>query len=522
MSRIVATHPPSTGAQARYRADGTWGNGVDLVSQAARHAPTGLALVDRHERLSYAELDAAVESLALTWAAQGVSDESTIIVISENSCRAAVAVHALRRLGARCVMLSDHSGDAELVAAAQRTSPSGAVALGGRAEGLASRHPELGWLTVVPEVVAATEATFPASNGECPNLVLFTSGSTARPKGVVHSTSTIRQAATNYVEALELTHEDRLFVVSPLSSVTGVLQILEIAPLIHGCAVLVSDWDDEVTFDLLLDACATFYGGPDVILRRLFGEAARRAVSELPLRRVSLGGTMLDDELLEMVEHRFAITVTRAYGSSEAPMSTTTPLDAPAEVRFHRDGTPNRGVEVRLGSPRDPAECAISGPHLFLGYLDEEDNEGSFDGDWFLTGDAGTFEDGELKITGRLKEIVIRNGLKISMVEVEQLAASLAGVLDAACFVQPDPATGERLALALHVSPEARLSFEGVVDDLLARGLSRRSLPEEIVVWDEPFPLTTTQKLSRTALGAGSDGRVRYVAPRLRSGASEG
>jgi len=518
---IEATHPPSTEAQARYRGDGTWGDGVDLVSQAARHAPSGLALVDRRERLSYAELDAAVDRLALCWAAQGVDDESTIIAIPENSCRAAVALHALRRLGARCVMLSDHSGDAELVAAVQRTSPSGAVAIGDRAEGLASRHPELGWLSVEPGLIAASEATFPVPDGECPNLVLFTSGSTARPKGVVHSTSTLRHGAKNYVAALELTSEDCLFVVSPLSSVTGVLQILEIAPMVQACAALVADWDDEESFDLLLDASATFYGGPDVILRRLFGEAARRAVSELPLRRVSLGGTMLDDELLETAERRFAITVTRAYGSSEAPMSTTTPLDAPSEVRFHLDGTPNRFVEVRVGSPRDPSECALRGPHLFLGYLDEEDNEGSFDGDWFLTGDAGTLEGGELKITGRLKEIVIRNGLKISMVEVEQLAASLAGVLDAACFVQPDPATGERLALALRVSPEARLSLESVVDELLARGLSRRSLPEELVLWDEPFPLTTTQKLSRTALGEGSVGRARFAAPRLHLGASE-
>jgi len=485
------------------------------VAQAARQSPERLAVVDHHERLSYAQLDDAVEHLAQSWQAQGISAETTIVVIPDNSCRAVVAIHALRRLGAPCVMLSDHLGDAELTAAFERTAPFGAVAIGERAEGLAHGRQGIRWLAGEPGAMATGDSPLLCVVGERPNLVLFTSGSTARPKGVVHSASTIRHAARNYVEALSLTGEDCLFVVSPLSSVTGVLQILEIAPMVHACAALVGDWDDQVSFDFLLDERATFYGGPDVILRRLFEEADRRGSSVLPLRRVSLGGTMLDDELLKTAEHRFAITVTRAYGSSEAPMSTTTPLQAPPEVRFHRDGTPNSGVGVRLGSPRDPSECALSGPHLFLGYLDEEDNDASFDGDWFLTGDAGTFEEGELKITGRLKEIVIRNGFKISMAEVEQIAASLPGVLDAACFVQPDQATGERLALALFVSSEVSFSFEGVVNDLLARGLSRRSLPEELVVWDEPFPLTTTKKLSRLALAAGSDGRARFLAPRL-------
>jgi acyl-CoA synthetase (AMP-forming)/AMP-acid ligase II len=287
--------------------------------------------------------------------------------------------------------------------------------------------------------------------------------------------------------------------------------------MLGGLAVLEDRWDDASSFDLLVTEQATFYGGPDVVLRRLLDEADRRAVTTVPLQGVSVGGTQLDGALLRRAEERFGICVMRAYGSSEAPFSTTTPRNAPRPDRLELDGRPNRGVLVRIGSGRDASECLVRGPHLFLGYLDAADNEDAFEEGWFRTGDAGTFGDEQLKIVGRLKEVVVRNGLKISMASVEDAARALDFVADAAAFGRLDGETGEPLALAVRppdgVAPP---DLATVTAALRAGGLSTRSLPEELVIWTEPFPMTATHKLDRAALAEQSSARPRFYAARLQ------
>jgi acyl-CoA synthetase (AMP-forming)/AMP-acid ligase II len=305
--------------------------------------------------------------------------------------------------------------------------------------------------------------------------------------------------------------------ISPLSSITGVLQALFMAPMLGACTVLEDQWDDVKTFDLLVKEQATFYGGPDVILRRLLDEAARRGVTSVFLRAVSVGGALLDKVLLRRAEASYGIFVMRAYGSSEAPFSTTTPHSADLEDRLDLDGRPNSGVEVRIGSQADENECLIRGPHLFLGYLDPADNDGAFESDWFRTGDIGVLRGDQLKIVGRLKEIVIRNGVKLSLHAVEEAALALPFVKDAAAFGRPDRETGEHLALAVRPAEGVSLDLEMLVDALLERGITKRHLPEELIIWDEPFPKTVTEKLNRAALAEQSMSRSRQFASRLES-----
>jgi acyl-CoA synthetase (AMP-forming)/AMP-acid ligase II len=280
---------------------------------------------------------------------------------------------------------------------------------------------------------------------------------------------------------------------------------------------LEDQWEDAKTFDLLVEEQATFYGGPDVILRRLLDEAARRKITSVPLRAVSVGGALLDKVLLRKAEASYGIFVMRAYGSSEAPFSTTTPHTAALEDRLDLDGRPNTGVEVRIGSRGDESECLIRGPHLFLGYLDPADNDDAFEDNWFRTGDIGVLRSEQLKIVGRLKEIVIRNGIKLSIHAVEEAALGLSFVEDAAAFGRPDRDTGEHLVLAVRPTEGVSLDLETLVDALLERGIAKRYLPEELIIWDDPFPKTVTEKLNRAALADQSTGRRRQLATRLES-----
>jgi acyl-CoA synthetase (AMP-forming)/AMP-acid ligase II len=230
---------------------------------------------------------------------------------------------------------------------------------------------------------------------------------------------------------------------------------------------------------------------------------------------------MLDPRVLHRIEERFGIVVMRAYGSSEAPISTAGRRSEPRGVRLADDGAPLASVEVRRGSSNDPAECCISGAHLFLGYVDEADDAHAFetdaDGrDWFCTGDVAELSGGRVKVIGRIRDIVIRKGLKVPISEVEGLLSRLPSIARSAGYATADPETGERLAVAVLPADGATIDFETVIAALRAEGLATWKLPEELVIWDEPFPENATGKVVRTRLEAESVGRPRLVAPRLR------
>jgi acyl-CoA synthetase (AMP-forming)/AMP-acid ligase II len=109
-----------------------------------------------------------------------------------------------------------------------------------------------------------------------PAMVIFTSGTTSRPKGVVHSLNTMLVATRNYVDAAELRATDNLFVISPLASVTGMMQAITVAPSLGAQLTIETRFDDAATFDFLVDTGATFFGGPDLLLDRVLDEAQRR------------------------------------------------------------------------------------------------------------------------------------------------------------------------------------------------------------------------------------------------------
>ncbi|MCK5751938.1 MAG: long-chain fatty acid--CoA ligase, partial [Mycobacterium sp.] len=334
------------------------------------------------------------------------------------------------------------------------------------------------------------------------------------PKGVAHSLSTLSKASSNYIAAAGLTAEDRIFLISPLASVTGVLQAVFISPMLAIPVVLEDRWDPVATCELLLESGATWYGGPDRLLDRLLDEAVARDAA-VPLRAVYLGGTMLDRRIVERIEDDFGIIVMRAYGSSEVPVSTSGLRSESRAVRHADDGVTLDDVEVKVGSAGEPTECCLRGPHTFLGYTGGEGDDGAFDGDWFRTGDVAEITDGRVRIVGRIKDIVIRNGLKIPAAEVEEAVAQISGVKECAAYSVSDAVTGERVAVAVRMDTDAALSLTDIATALVSAGLPKYKLPEELVFWDEPLPLNANGKVERNTLDRRSHGRPRVLAPRL-------
>ena len=206
--------------------------------------------------------------------------------------------------------------------------------------------------------------------------------------------------------------------------------------------------------------------------------------------------------------------MTRAYGSSEVPFSTATPVTADVEVRLTTDGVALEGVEAKAGTKNDPSELAVRGPHVMLRYLDGEDNDAAFDDGWYCTGDIAEIDDaGRLRIVGRIKDVAIRNGLKVALPEVELAVARLDGIDACAAYRVADPETGEHVGIA--VSARTVPELAAINRLLLAAGLSKSKLPEELVIWSGAFPYTDTGKLMRLDVSERARDLPKQVVARL-------
>jgi acyl-CoA synthetase (AMP-forming)/AMP-acid ligase II len=194
----------------------------------------------------------------------------------------------------------------------------------------------------------------------------------------------------------------------------------------------------------------------------------------------------------------FGVPLVGSWGLTEFPNAASAVPGDPPDVLATSVGRPGPGVEIRVvavdadGNERvcatgEEGELRLKGEQCFLGYVDPALDEQGFDAEgWFRTGDLGTVDASRnVRITGRLKDIVIRNAENISVVEIEELLFRHPSVADAAVLGLPDPRTGERVCAAVVLRPGATLDLAALRDHCRAEGLSLHKCPEQLEVLDE-------------------------------------
>jgi acyl-CoA synthetase (AMP-forming)/AMP-acid ligase II len=500
---------------AEYYAAGWWGGRLrDGLERLAQATPDRVAVVDETCSLTYASLAEAVSQGVTHLRALGAGPGSTVLMVAPLTARAVVAYLATIRSGAMAVMVDRRCGQRDLAHAVTSTCPDLVLTVpdpGGRLD--------LGSLGITPlDLDALGVAAHPCDDWEepdrdRPSAIVFTSGTTTRPKGVVHSLNTIAAGARNLALSVAMTDRDIAFLSTPLASITGLLQT-HLAVDNGGSIVLEDHFDPHSSLDRVIANRITVFGGAPVIIEELFGEAARRGCTDLPIRVISVGGAMIPLETLLVAKDRYAIEPVRVYGSSEAPVSTLTLPGEPIETRLLDDGAPAPGCLVGLDAD---GQILLTGPQLFLGYLDDGDDREAWTADgWFRTGDRGLLVDGRLTVVGRLKETVSRKGMKVALAEIDDVVTSLPGVSEAASFGIPDQQTGERLVLAVVPEPGTTVTFDAISSWLLAAGLAKWKLPEQIVSWSGPLPRTESGKVQRHQLAKDLGRYPSLFAPRLR------
>ena len=361
----------------------------------------------------------------------------------------------------------------------------------------------------------------PASDAGTIGLLIYTSGTTADAKGVLHSHDTLLAEARSLAAVHGLTAADTVLMPSPLTHISGIVHALLVPAVFGTRAVLMDRWEPAAARALIAAERVTYMIGAPTFLRDLAAGARGEATS---LRLFSCGGADVDPALVRQAAARLGCVAKRVYGSTEFPTVTTTGPDDPPERRIDSEGRAIGANEVRLVdedgaavAPGREGEILARGPECFLGYRNPALNADAFTADgWFRTGDLGTLDaEGYLRITGRRKDIIIRKGENISARELEDLLAAHPAIAEVAVVGVPDAVAGEIACAVLRLRPGARPpTLAEVAEHLTARGLSRRKLPERLEVVAD-FPRTASGKIVKRALRE----RLGAAAPRAPSSA---
>jgi acyl-CoA synthetase (AMP-forming)/AMP-acid ligase II len=346
------------------------------------------------------------------------------------------------------------------------------------------------------EFADADPSAGPASvDPAAPALVAYTSGTTAAPKGVVHTHHSIG-AEIRQLAAMQAAEDRPQLVGAPVGHGIGMLAALLI-PLWRGVAVhLIDVWEPGDVLDLMIESDVTAGSGATYFLTSLLDAGHITPEHLKRMAYIGLGGAAIPRAVADRAT-RLGISIVRRYGSTEHPSITGCRHEDPLEKRLATDGRPLPGVEIKLA---DDGEILSRGPDCFAGYVDAAltpfDDQG-----WYHTEDVGVLDDeGYLTITDRKKDIIIRGGENISAAEVEELLAELPGVAEVAVVAAPDNRLGEH-ACAFVRSTGVGPDLDVVRRHLDAAGLARQKWPEELRVLDD-FPRTPSGKIRKTELRA--------------------
>jgi cyclohexanecarboxylate-CoA ligase len=324
----------------------------------------------------------------------------------------------------------------------------------------------------------------------------YTSGTTAEPKGARHGDRSLRAAALGMAQRLHLTDDDRFALVFPFTHVAGGVYMY--AAMACGFTLVLDEAFDPETTPSLLQRERITQGGAGTFFHQVYLQAQRALPAGERLfphvRTFPGGGAPKPPSLHYDLKAAFGVGVVSGYGLTEAPVLTMNDAGDDDTVLATTEGRAVEGTRLRIvrtdGSEAgsgEEGEVRTQGPQVTLGYLDAALDADAFDADgWFRTGDLGRLDDrGNLTITGRLKDVIIRKGENISAKEVEDLLFTHPKVADAAVIGLRDAQRGERACAVVVPAPgQAPLGFQEMTAHLLDAGLITRKLPEQLELVD--------------------------------------
>ena len=339
-------------------------------------------------------------------------------------------------------------------------------------------------------------------------LVLHTSGTTSRPKIVPLSNLNIFTSAVNISKSLKLTTDDHCLNIMPLFHIHGLIAVLSASAKV-GASVCASNGFNALKFlDLAETQNITWYSGVPTMHQAILLRAQKNSdkAKKLNLRFIRSSSASLPPAIFEQLNDIFQTPVIEAYGMTEATHQMASNPLPPAIQKPGLVGMP-AGPEICIMNDKNEklsqceiGEICIKGDNVTNGYENNpEANKQSFVNDWFRTGDEGFFdEDGYLKISGRLKEIINKGGEKISPLEVDNILMDFPPIDQALCFGYKDKMLGEDIAVAIKLK-ENKSCTEDDIKSYANEKLAKFKIPKKIFVVED-IPKGATGKLQRIGL----------------------
>ena len=515
----------------RYTRSGHWGTQTfyDVIARRAAAHPEREAMVDHRHRVTYGELLARVDRTAAALQGLGIGPGDVVTIQLPNWVEFAYVFFACERVGAVANQIGPdfRSREVEYIV---RFSRSRAFVCPASFKGfdyvdmVRQLRPGLAGLEVVAvlggggadtvsldEMIYGTRALAPLRphrmNANDVMRMAFTSGTTGNPKGVTHSFNTTLPAGEILNSAMEVTEHEVFLAYLPLGLNWGYLTLLQ--SIMAGARVVLLDrFSGRGALELIEREGVTFIPSAPASLIAMLNDPELDRFDLRSLRVVITGGAACPLETLRTFRARVPGRLIELYGMLETGFHTFTRLDDDPDVVAGSVGRPAAGMGLRIidESGRDvppgaEGEIAADGPSVHLGYHENPAaNAELFTSDgWFRTGDLGVLDaSGNVRIVGRLKEMINRGGKKFFPREIEEILYTHPKILHAAIVGVPDPRLGERSCLCVIPRPDAMPSLAELVA-FLKDGVATYKLPEEIEVFDE-FPFTPTGKIQRHAL----------------------
>lgn len=516
----------------RYTRSGHWGTETfyQILAQRAEAHSDREAIIDPRQRVTYGELLAGVNRIAAAFQHLGIGPGDVLTIQLPNWIEFAYVFFALERIGAVANQIGPdfRSREVEYIL---RFSESRAFVCPATFRGfdyvpmIRELRPKLPDLKIVcvlggvgdPDTVSLDEML--SGTSAPPSLVpqpmgtndvmrmAFTSGTTGNPKGVTHSLNTTLPACRILNSAMEVTAQDVFLVYLPLGLNWGYLTLLQ-AIMAGARAVLVDRFSARAALDLIERERVTFIPSAPASLIAMLNDPELARFDLTSLRVVISGGASCPVETIRAFRARIPGHLIELYGMLETGFHTFTRVTDDPEAVAGTIGRSAPGMALRLIDeagrdvpPGAEGEIAAGGPTVHLGYhKNPTANAELFTADgWFRTGDLGQLDAaGNVKIVGRLKEMINRGGQKFFPREIEELLYTHPKILHAVIVGVPDPRLGERNCLCVIPREGASLSLAEVVDFLKDR-IATYKLPEEMEIFDD-FPFTPTGKIQRHVL----------------------
>ena len=512
----------------------------EYFERTAERHPERMALIFRERKITWGQLKLLVDRLALAFVDLGIRRGDMIVILFPNRPEFVITLLAAARLGAVAVPVSERLRKKEIEYILRQTEAKTAVSvsefwgfsfsdlfqeLRGSVPTLIhvivsgqKRHPE----ELALEDLLAQEwekryppdffregyqKDFPVEPDDLLEII-FTSGTTGNPKGVMHTHNTRCRSALGTATSIQLQPGDIWLIMVPLSHTTALVNAFYASVIKGSCQVLLETWNvEEAMKEITRNRVTLPIGVPTMPIMMLQRPDFDR-YDFSPVRAMVLAGAPLPIEVARQIIRKMGCYVTSAYGMTETAMSNITRLDDPVEVVCETVGRPQPGMEHKVVDEKRrivplgvKGEACARGQNVCIGYFKDPERTAQTidDRGWIYSGDLATMdENGNLRIVGRIKDMIVRGGENISPTEIEDILYTYPKVAQVSVVAIPDERLGEKTCACIIPKPGSSMTQEEV-KAFFKDKVAHFKIPDRVELVSE-FPTTPSGKIKKNVL----------------------